>query len=39
MMCICFRCVGGSKDTERFTHIGLEVIEAAAQLPGVGSEA
>lgn len=38
-MRICFRCVGDSKDTERFTHIGLEVIEAAAQLPGVRGEA
>lgn len=26
MMRICFKRVGDSKDTERFTHIGLQVV-------------
>lgn len=39
IMCIQFKCLGDSKDTKRFTHIGVKVIQAAAQLPGVRGEA
>lgn len=35
----CAFILNDSKDTKRFTHIGVEVIQAAAQLPGVRGEA
>lgn len=38
-MWINFKCLGDLKDTKRFTHVGVEVVQAAAQLPGVGGEA